>query len=54
METISISRLKAHLNEELRKVEKGMSITILSGSFCGSLVYPAKAIVRSAPPLFFN
>jgi prevent-host-death family protein len=29
METISISQLKSHLSEELRKVEKGISITIL-------------------------
>jgi antitoxin (DNA-binding transcriptional repressor) of toxin-antitoxin stability system len=29
METISVSQLKSHLSEELRKVEKGMTITIL-------------------------
>jgi antitoxin (DNA-binding transcriptional repressor) of toxin-antitoxin stability system len=29
METISVSQLKSHLSEELRKVEKGISITIL-------------------------
>lgn len=29
METISISNLKAHLSSELKKVQKGMRITVL-------------------------
>ncbi len=42
METISVSQLKAHLSEELRKVEAGASILVLDHKREVAILVPVK------------
>ncbi|MEI6386538.1 MAG: type II toxin-antitoxin system Phd/YefM family antitoxin [Spirochaetota bacterium] len=43
METISVSQLKAHLSEELRKVEAGASVLVLDHKREVAMLVPIKA-----------